>query len=244
MGGNVAVVLAAGASTRMGRGIEKVLLPIAGRPLLAWTLDAFERSPHVDAILLVVAEGAVERYRQLILPRWHLRKLAGVIAGGATRHGSERAALQHLAPAIERGAVDLLLVHDGARPLVSGRLIGDLVVAARAAGAAIPAVPADEETEIVAVAPAGTIERALPSGSVWFAQTPQVFRAALLLECARAGEAAGFDGTDTAACLERAGQPVRLIPGDPHNVKVTVPEDLIRAELLLRRRAATDEAAE
>src|SRR5438067_6179112 len=206
----------------MGFGVEKVLVPILGRPLLAWTLDAFERSRDVDSVLLVVPPDAVARYQHEVLRELRSRKLRAVIGGGATRHGSERAAVGHLMPAIEAGEIDLVLIHDAARPLVRPELIAEVVAAARIAGAAVPAVPADGETAVVRAVPDATIEAPFPGGRVWFAQTPQAFGASTLAESfALAGEA-GFEVTDTAACVERAGRPVRLVVGSRENVKVTV----------------------
>jgi 2-C-methyl-D-erythritol 4-phosphate cytidylyltransferase len=149
-----------------------------------------------------------------------------VVDGGVTRHDSEWAALRLLAPAIEAGELDVVAIHDGARPVVTQRLIADALAAAREHGAAVPGVPLSGVADHDLTPVAGTLVRV---------QTPQAFRAELLLAAYTRADADCFTGTDTAACVERyAGIPVRCIRGDPRNVKVTFRPDLVLAELLLR----------
>jgi 2-C-methyl-D-erythritol 4-phosphate cytidylyltransferase len=217
-----AVVLAGGSGTRLGAEGNKVYLPLAGRPLLSWALDAFARVPGISRLVLVTRPADRAQAR-------HAAESVGcpveIVDGGAARHDSEWAALRLLAPAIRAGELDVVAIHDGARPVVSRRLIEAAVAAAREHGAAVPGVPLSDVADGGLRPVAGTLVRV---------QTPQAFRADLLLDAYGRAEADGFTGTDTAACVERyAGIPVHCIPGDPRNVKVTYRADLALAERLL-----------
>jgi 2-C-methyl-D-erythritol 4-phosphate cytidylyltransferase len=217
-----AVVLAGGSGTRLGAEGNKVYLPLAGRPLLAWSLGAFAEAPGVGRLVLVTRPAdrslAAEAVRAT-------NARVDVVDGGTTRHDSEWAALRLLAPAIRAGELDVVAIHDGARPVVSQRLIADAVAAAREHGAAIPGVPLTDVADRDLTPVAGILTRV---------QTPQAFRADLLLAAYEQADAECFTGTDTAACVERyAGVPVHCIRGDPRNVKVTYRADLALAEHLL-----------
>jgi 2-C-methyl-D-erythritol 4-phosphate cytidylyltransferase len=226
-----AVVLAGGSGSRVGAAANKVYLPVAGRPLLSWALAAFAAAPSVRRLVIVA------RPADLPLARDAADRAGAdvqIVPGGATRHGSEWAALSHLAAAIRAGRLAVVAVHDGARPLASCRLIEDTIEAARVHGAAVPGVPLGD---------AGTVDPALdvrtvspvPAGRrLVRVQTPQAFRADLLLDAYERAERDGFTGTDTAACVERySGRRVHCLPGDPRNVKVTYRADLVLTERLL-----------
>jgi 2-C-methyl-D-erythritol 4-phosphate cytidylyltransferase len=222
-----AVVLAGGSGTRVGAegnaGVNKVYLPLAGRPLLSWALDAFAQALSIGRLVLVARPADRPYAQQAADAVTGLR--VEIVAGGATRHGSEWAALRLLAPAIRAGELDVVAIHDGARPVVARQLIEDAVAAARKYGAAVPGV------ELTDVARDGLHP---VEGTLVRVQTPQAFRADLLLDAYERAEVDCFAGTDTAACVERyAGVPVHCIAGDPRNVKVTYRPDLAVAERLL-----------
>lgn len=224
-----AVVLAGGSGTRVGAAGNKVYLPLAGRPLLSWALRAFADVPAVGRLVLVA------RPADLALARAAADHAAGatvdIVPGGSTRHGSEWEALRHLAPAIRAGELDVVAVHDGARPLIGRRLIDDTLQAARVHGAAVPGVPLED----AGVARPGLgVRPEPPDRRLVRVQTPQAFRADLLLDAYEQAASQGFTGTDTAACVERyAGLRVHCLPGDPRNLKVTYRPDLLLAERLL-----------
>ncbi|TNC29477.1 2-C-methyl-D-erythritol 4-phosphate cytidylyltransferase [Amycolatopsis alkalitolerans] len=225
-----AVVLASGAGTRVGAGVNKVFLPLAGRRVVSWSLEAFARVEAIGPLLLVARpeDGDLVRW---VLDREVNGPVVEVVHGGRTRQESELRALRHLAERIDRGAVDMVLIHDGARPLVSPALIAGVLHEAREHGGAIPGLPA---RDIVAVAPDGAALGARPSASLVLAQTPQAFRAAPLLEAYEAAAREGFDGTDTSSVMERfSSVPVRWIRGEQENLKVTYPRDLVVAEHVL-----------
>ena len=218
-----AIIASAGASSRMG-GLDKTLAPLRGEPLIAWTVAAFERSPHVGSVVLMVAAGNVEPVRALAAERaW--TKVVDVCAGGERRQDTVRLGLDAL-PACE-----WVMVHDGARPLVGPALIADGLAAAAATGAAVPTLPAVETVKRVAAG--GRVVETLERGELVIAQTPQVFRRDLLERAHR--EVTG-EVTDDAAMVERLGAEVRVFAGDPANMKVTTPLDLAVAEALLAAR--------
>lgn len=216
-----AVIVAAGRGSRMA-GVDKLLAPLASRPLLAHTLAAFQACPSVERVTLVMARGRLEEGRDLV--RAHgFDKVAAVCEGGEHRQDSARAGLEAL------GACRWVVVHDGARPLVTPRLIEDGLAAAHETGAAICAVPLSDTLKQVTAS--GEVERTLERQGLWLAQTPQVFRYDLLLE---AHSRATAEATDDAALVEAMGGRVRVYMGSPRNIKVTTPEDLalVRAMLM------------
>ena len=223
-----AIVVAAGASARMG-GTDKLLARIGGRPLLAHTLAALQAAPQVSSIVVVTSE---ERRRELEDGPWlPTSESVTFVDGGERRQDSVRSgfdALERAVPDTSGGRV--VLVHDGARPVVSAALITAVIEATAVHGAAIPVVPVAEtlkriEGDLIAA----TVDRS----GLAAAQTPQGVRRGILRTALASDEARQGTWTDEAALLEACRIPVRVVPGDPANLKVTVPADLARAESLL-----------
>lgn len=237
----MAVVLGAGQGTRMGAERNKVLLPLRGKPILAHALAAFERTAAVDEIVLVAHPQEVTLCAEEVVRRFGLAKVRAVIAGGATRHQSEERALAALRSRIVAGEIGVVLIHDGARPLVTPEEITDVIEAARRTGAALLVGDVGADETLLEVGADGLVQALLPSAEVVRAQTPQAFEARLLLAAYDAALAAGFEGTDTAASVERLGRAVAVVRGGAANLKITTPEDLPRAEALLARRDAGQE---
>ena len=221
-----AVIVAAGHSTRTGV-IDKIWAPVTGadgrsRPLLAFAVAPFESSDAVNRIVLVVAGTALEGARSLVQAEgW--RKVCASVQGGGRRQASTRTGLEAL-----RGC-DWVIVHDGARPLVTRTLIETGLEAARESGAACCAVPAPDTVK--ESSDGERVERTLDRSRLWLAQTPQIFRYDLLLEAHRS---ATDDATDDAALVEALGVAVQLYPGATRNMKVTTTEDLALAQALLQ----------
>jgi 2-C-methyl-D-erythritol 4-phosphate cytidylyltransferase len=211
----------------MGASIEKAFLPLAGRPLLAHSLRTFDAIPEISSAVLVVSADCRERARAVLQQQGPWRMPIEVACGGAERQDS-----------VERGvecaeaAVELVVVHDAARPLVSGACVRACLDAAAAHGAAIAAVPARDSIKIVE--DGRTIARTIDRRTVWLAQTPQVFTAALLRRALAAARTDGIVATDESALVERLGVPVHVVEGEARNIKITVPSDLSWAEWLLR----------
>lgn len=232
MGMAAAVVLAAGLGTRVGADGNKAYLPLSGRSMLIWSLEALTRTPGIGRIVLVFRRGEFELASGCVE-----RELAGtaveLVEGGNTRHASESNVLHYLAADIESGAVDVVAIHDAARPLAGPDMFSSAVALAREFGGALPALPV---TTLVRVGAAGP-EPVDQHGSLVRVQTPQAFRAAELLEAYRRAGAAGFEGTDTSSCIEKYSDvEVRTFPGSTANLKVTYARDIALAQRLLSER--------
>jgi 2-C-methyl-D-erythritol 4-phosphate cytidylyltransferase len=211
------VILAAGTGSRVGAEVNKVLLPLGNRPVLVWSVVAALALDDVHRVLLVVRPGEQPAVAEAVSP--HLGEgEVGVVEGGQTRHASEWAALRALASEIESGAIDVVAIHDGARPMAGTDLFASTIAAAREHGGALPVVPLDQ----VVRADGGSL-----GGDLVSVQTPQAFRAEALLAAHRAADADGFEGTDTASCLERyADLRIAAVPSTSGNLKITFPDDV------------------
>ena len=218
-----ALVVAGGSGSRLGRATPKQYLQLAGRPLLAWTLEAFERCAAIQSMVLVVAPSWVEPVAALLAP-YRLDKLVRVCAGGQQRSDSVRAGLQAL-PA----EAELVAIHDGARPLVSPELITRVVAAATDHGAALPVVLVPDTVKRVH---GQQVEATVDRGPLRLAQTPQTFSVELIRRAYSELDLA-TRVTDDAQVVELSGHPVRPVEGHSDNIKVTVARDLERAARLL-----------
>jgi 2-C-methyl-D-erythritol 4-phosphate cytidylyltransferase len=215
----VAIIVAAGSSRRM-KGVDKLLAPLGGRPLIAYSIAAFVRHPAIMDLVVVASETNEAGIREIVDAEAPGR--ATVVLGGGRRRDS---VLNGLRAASD---CDYVVIHDAARPLVDAAMIDQALAGAHEVGAALCAVPVSD-----------TVKRADPSGKVsstvtreglWLAQTPQAFRADLLLH---AHESIDLDVTDDAALIELLGEPVKLVLGSTRNIKVTLPEDLVLVQALL-----------
>ena len=214
-----AVIVAAGTASRMG-GIDKVMAPLKGEPMIAHTVRAFQESPVIKQIVIVTRKDLVEPIGVLCKDMD-----TAVVEGGADRQASVEAGLAALSDKLS-----MVAVHDGARPLISQVVIDRTVRAAHTYNAAAPAIPVKDTVKTVV----GGLVTNTPDRSLLFAvQTPQVFDKALLLAAlqkARKDEAAI---TDDCSAVERLGMSVKIVEGDEKNLKVTTPIDLQVAELLM-----------
>jgi len=215
-----AVVVAAGSGTRAGPGGAKQWRAVAGRPAVRWSVEAF-LAAGADEVVVVIAEDAAEMAQAALagLPRWR------TVAGGATRSQSVRSGLA----AVSGDDETVVLVHDAARPLLTGAAIGRLLAALETAPAAILALPLADTLKREGEGQA-IVETPSRAG-LWRAQTPQGFRLGAL-KAAFAAWPVAEEPTDEAMVVERAGGQVRLAPGDPALAKLTYPEDFAMAELL------------
>ncbi|MHB8890569.1 MAG: 2-C-methyl-D-erythritol 2,4-cyclodiphosphate synthase [Candidatus Limnocylindrales bacterium] len=222
-----AVVVAAGVSRRMG-GTDKLMAPVAGRPLLAWTLAALAASPVVERLVLVTSPDRVDA---VAAAPWLPARVDAVVAGGATRQVSVAAGVRHLHQLDPAGRDRPVLVHDGARPLVSVALVEAVAAAVVRHGAAIPVVPVAETLKRVGD---GQVHATVDRSVLAMAQTPQGARRGLLLDAWVEFPPEGApEFTDEAALLEACKIAVHAIPGEPMNLKVTLPDDLRRVEQAL-----------
>lgn len=217
------VVVAAGSSRRM-EGTDKLLASVAGRPLLAWTLAALAGTPEVERLILVTAPARVAELRAA---PWLVPGTV-VVAGGPTRQQSVAAGVRHLHALDPDGRDRPVLVHDGARPLVTPTLVTAVIAAVHSHGAALPVVPVAETLKRIKD---GVVLETVDRSTLGAAQTPQGARRGLLLDAwTRFPPDGDREFTDEAALLEACTIHVHAIPGEPSNLKVTLPDDLRRVE--------------
>lgn len=226
MSGVDAVVVAAGLGARMGG--DKLGLLVAGRPVLAWTLAGLAAAPIVRRIVVVTA---AERLAEVAAAPWLPSRVSAVVEGGARRQDSVAAGVGALGDGLPD---DVVLVHDGARPLVSPELVARVAAAAAEHGAAIPVVPVAETLKRVVD---GQIAATVDRTSLAAAQTPQGIRRDVLARAWAERPPSGVAAwTDEAALLEACRIPVHAVPGESTNLKVTLPDDLARVEAALNAR--------
>jgi 2-C-methyl-D-erythritol 4-phosphate cytidylyltransferase len=219
------LLLAAGAGTRVGAPVTKVLLRLQGEPVLARSLRCVLGLAYVDRVVVVAREEdltAVGEVVETVLPQG---RTADLVAGGRTRHESEWRGLSVVRGAVDAGDLDVVVVHDVARPLAAPALFDATVRTAHAHGGAIPVRP---QPALL------TVDGSRHVHGLVGVQTPQAFRAAPLLDAYARADADGFTGTDTAACFATySALPVHAVPAPATNLKITFPEDLELAERLL-----------
>ena len=223
---NIAIIVAAGSGTRFGAEKPKQFLEILGKPLLIHTLEKFEQCAAIDEIYLILSEKAIESFRQT-LEKYRLKKLSKVIAGGINRAESVRNGLN----AIDDEGVEIVAVHDGARPLVTGEEITRTIEKARETGAACLVASVTDTIKQVAD---GKLVRTIDRAELRRALTPQCFRYELLKR-AFAENDIGETVTDECFLVEKLGCEIAAVEGSAKNIKVTLPEDFVLAETLLKQ---------
>lgn len=223
----VALIVAAGSGERLGAGVPKALVELAGRTLLQWSLDAIGGVPGIERIVVALPRGTAA-------PRG-----VSSVEGGAVRSDSVRRALEACAEG------EVVLVHDAARPLLTPELAARVLAALAADETADAAVAAAPVSDTVKQVRPGTdvVSRTLDRGGLWAVQTPQVFRRGALERALAVSPEVLAQATDDAWLVERAGGKVIVVPASEENIKVTTPLDLEVAELLLRRRLQASRAA-
>ena len=233
----LAVLPAAGTGSRMKTSVNKQFLSIDGVPLVARTFCAFADNPRVDAIVVVASAGE-EKSMRALCEEYAPGRILSVVTGGATRQESVRRGLEAVL-AFDAGPIDaeiptVVLIHDGARPFVTDKVIDRCIDGALKYGVSVAATPIIDTVKVVD----GSMQvRSTPDRStLWAVQTPQAFLLPLLQRALRHAAESGFVGTDDASLAEAAGIPVHLVEGDYRNIKITTPKDLPIAEVLARSR--------
>jgi 2-C-methyl-D-erythritol 4-phosphate cytidylyltransferase len=233
-----AVLVAAGTGTRSGLADGKQMTSLAGEPMLVHTLRAFEECAAIDAIVIVCHPARVEECRERVVKGAAARKVVAVVAGGSTRTLSVAAGLE-----VTPQGCDVVVVHDGARPLIEPSTISDaigLLESSRADGVVVGHPVIDT---LKSIAPDGRVIATVDRAGLWAAQTPQVFRASVLRSAHRRAEARGSEATDDAALVEADGGSILMLEGPRWNFKVTLAEDIEAADALLLRRKRDGGAA-
>ena len=216
-----AVIVAAGSASRMG-GIDKVMAPLGGTPMVARTAAAFQNCDAIAEIVIVTRPDLIRPISALCAG---MDKVRAVVAGGSSRQESVWLGLNALSEGIQLAAI-----HDGARPLVSNLVIDRTVRAANSYGAAAPAVPVKDTIKVVK---GGLVEKTPDRATLQAVQTPQVFDFDLLRGALKKAEEEKAAVTDDCSAVERLGMKVKIVEGDERNLKVTTPVDLKIAEMLL-----------
>jgi len=217
-----AVIAAGGSSQRMG-GIDKMLAPLGGEPVLARVLSVFQKCDSIDQIVVVLSESNLKQGQQLVTEGgW--TKVSDVCLGGSRRQDSVVNGLSRLTDC------QWVIIHDGARPLVTVDLIERALEVASQTGAAIAAVPVTDTIKLVGEDL--IVQGTPPRRSLWAVQTPQVFRFDVIDEAYRQAK---FEVTDDSTPVERLGHKVKIYPGAYDNIKITTPDDLAIAEILWQK---------
>jgi 2-C-methyl-D-erythritol 4-phosphate cytidylyltransferase len=224
----IALVPAAGMGKRMGAEINKQYLLLAGKPILAHTLQVFQDTPFIDDIYVVIPAAEIPYCQEHVVERHGLTKVRQIVPGGAERQYSVMNGLQ---AAAEAGDDDVVLIHDGVRPFVPPRVLERAVEMARLHDGALVAVPAKDTIKVVVD---GIVRATPPREDLWLAQTPQAFRYAVIRAAHEIAAAERYLGTDDASLVERLGKDIHIVVGDYRNIKITTPEDLVLAEALMK----------
>lgn len=220
-----AIITAGGIGQRMGTTTPKQFLPISGLPVLVHTILAFQHTPSIDRIILVVPSGHMQ-HTSLMVQKHKLEKCS-IVIGGVLRQDSVALGM---AAAID---ADYLVVHDGVRPLVTPEIIEKCLSVAIQHGAAITAIPVKDTLKLVLN---GTISQTVARADIWQAQTPQAVKKSILEEAYQKANKDNFVATDEASLLENIGVHPVIVSGSEMNIKITNPEDLKMAEAFLRER--------
>ncbi len=220
------IIVAAGEGQRMGSPVRKQYLTLNGLPILARSVRAFTDLEYTRQLVVAVPPGEVDVVRK-ILRSYCPPALLTLVEGGQRRQDSVFKALQEVHPEL-----GLVCIHDGVRPLVSQKLILSVLEAAAQYGAAVPAIPVTDTLKEITLQ--GTVKETLFRYRLRRVQTPQAFRRELILQAYEKAYQLGLEGTDDAYFLELLEFPVYLVPGDPINLKITTPHDILVAEAYLR----------
>lgn len=228
-----AIVCAGGSGERLGLAGGKQLAPVAGRPVLAWTIEALDATEAIDHIVLVCPADRVDEYRAAAVDSIGPSTPVTYAPSGSSRQASVAAGI-----AVAPSDAEILLVHDGARPLVTPEIVASTIAALESDPLAVGAVIGQPAIDTLKIADGRTIAETPDRAKYWAVQTPQTFRADALRAAYALADADGFVGTDDAAVVEHAGGRVLLVEGPRDNIKVTVAEDVALVEATLAFRAA------
>jgi len=226
---NTAIILAAGKGTRMNAGMNKQFIHINGKPLLAWTMEAFQNCNAIDSIILIADRSELQLCKEQILDAYVFDKVDKLVCGGSVRQES-----------VYNGILELdklcgvVVIHDGARPVVNGDIIERCIEGAKKYGAVSSGMPVKDTIKILDKE--GFVEYTPERGKLWVTQTPQAFKPDIIRKAHERAIAKGISGTDDAFLVEYMGIKVKMLEGSYENIKVTTPEDIIIAEMLIGKK--------
>lgn len=218
---NIALILAGGNGARMGMETPKQLLPLYGKPVIMYSLNAFQNHPQIDSIYIVSQKSCIDKLAVLKKPTYGLSKLKEIICGGETRKQSSYNGLLEIEKTASKN--DIVLIHDAARPLITQKIITDNILCAKKNNACATVIPVSDT--IMYANNDMTVRQIPPRNLVYAAQTPQSFKLDLILKAHRSLSEFN-DVTDDAGLLVHQRVPVFLVEGDKKNIKLTTKEDL------------------
>lgn len=221
-----AIVTAGGKGIRLKDQTPKQFLKLAGLPIIIHTLRAFENAQSIDEMIVVIPETEQDRFKSYNLESYEITKIKRTVAGGETRQASVGNGLE-----LVDEDTDFVAIHDAARCLITPALIDRAVKACTGWDGAIVALPVRDTLKQVSTK---YIEKTVPRKDLWGMQTPQVFRFPFIRNAYRKAKRDGFEATDDAAIAEYLGAKMRVVEGSLQNLKITLPEDLKTAEVLLQ----------
>lgn len=221
------IIVSAGKGHRFMKGKKKQFYLLADKPILAHTLDKFENCSLIHSILLVVGQEDMDYCLKEIIEKYQYRKISQIVPGGKRRQESVKNGIDFLSK-----ETDIVVIHDGVRPFVTKEMIEESIRSAVKFQAVVMAMPVKETVKMVQRD--GTVLKTLDRDSLWQIQTPQTFQVNVIKEAHYRAMEDGFIGTDDASLVERLGVKVRILPGSYTNIKITTPEDLMLAHLILQ----------
>ena len=222
-----AVIVSAGKGHRFMEGKMKQFHFLAGKPILAHTLDKFETCPLIHSILLVVGQEDMDFCLKEVIEKYKFRKVSQIVPGGKRRQESVKNGIDALPK-----DTDIVAIHDGVRPFVTKAMIEDSIHSAVRYGAVVLAMPVKDTIKMAN--PDGTVLKTLDRESLWQVQTPQTFQINIIKEAYYRATEDGSMGTDDASLVERLGVKIHILPGSYTNIKITTPEDLLLANLFIK----------
>lgn len=233
---NIALIFAGGSGTRMqSKGIPKQFLEVNGAPIIIHTLEHFEQHPEIDAICVVCIEGWIKRLHKL-LKRFEIEKVVGIVPGGKDGQESIRNGLYFIRDNISNTPEDIVLIHDGVRPLINEQVITDNIESVRKFGSAVTVVPAIET--IVRVNQSREISEVLDRSNCYVARAPQGFYLQQILDSHAKALADGLGSamTDSATLMSHYGHKLAVVEGPMENIKVTTPTDFYTCRAYLQKK--------
>jgi 2-C-methyl-D-erythritol 4-phosphate cytidylyltransferase/2-C-methyl-D-erythritol 2,4-cyclodiphosphate synthase len=228
----VAIIPAGGVGKRLGSSIAKQYLLLDGVPVLVRTLKIFQQAKVIDEIVLVVPEDDLISARKQLLDKYDLTKVTAIVAGGNERQDSVRKGLSAIVD-----KCNVVIIHDGVRPLLTEEMLNQVVAAAKSDGASSIGVKVKDTVK--QTTDDNLVAATLPRNNLWLTQTPQAFAFDVLQRAYDAAASDKFYGTDDASLVERIGVKVKMIAGSYENIKITTPDDLIIAEAFIKNKAGT-----
>lgn len=221
-----AIIVAGGSGSRMGTSTKKQYLKIKDKEILVYTVECFQNMPEIQEIVVVTGKEDITYVEKLLKDTYKLNKVSYIVAGGKERQDSVYNGIQ---AADEKS--DYLVIHDGARPLVTEEVVRAGLDMAYAHRASIIAVPVKDTIKLVSKD--GKVEATPDRSSLWSVQTPQIFEKELIIHAHEYAKEHGLSVTDDSMLVEAIGVPVYIVEGEYTNIKITTPEDLIIAEKML-----------